>query len=117
MITYPFSRIALAMSAALLLFGAGSLQAQAEAPAGPSSALTAGSSGFCLFEVTAGERRQWINLAIVQYIEQRTDEIRVYYGGGNFGSGYEVRIPAKTADEASAVIQKMKREAARCSGK
>jgi len=101
-------------TSAYLFFGIGSLRAQSEstAPTAP-----AGSSAFCLFEAVAGERRQWVNLAHVQYVEQRADEIRLYYGGGNLGSGHELRIPAKTADEAAAVIQKMKREAARCSGK
>ena len=76
-----------------------------------------GSTGFCLFEIpSAVDRRQWVNLAHVQYVEQRNDEVRLYFGGGNFGSGHEVRIPAKSAEEAGVILQKLKREAARCAG-
>ena len=102
--------------AALVLAWSGSLRAQTtEAPA--LARPPAGSTGFCLFEVPSGvDRRQWVNLAHVQYIEHRNDDVRFYFGGGNFGSGHEVRIPAKSAEEAGAILQKLKREAARCAG-
>lgn len=97
--------------AALLLFSV-------PAPCAPVETPAAGSPAFCLFEVPAsGERRQWVNLAHILYIEQRNEEIRAYFGGGNLGSGHEARIPAKTPEEAAAVLQKMRNEAARCAGK
>lgn len=77
-----------------------------------------GSTGFCLFEVPAGnERRQWINLAHVQYVEQRAEEVHIYFGGGSLGSGHEARIPARTPDEAATLLQRLRREAAYCAGK
>jgi hypothetical protein len=96
---------------AALLAAAPSLRAQSDAP-------PVGAPTFCLFEVpAANERRQWVNLAHVQYVEQRGDEIRIYFGGGNLGNGHEARLPARTADEAAAVLLRLRREAARCAGK
>jgi hypothetical protein len=94
------------------------LLAVAPAAAAPNDPPAAGSVAFCLFEIPPnGERRQWVNLAHIQYIEQRNDEVRAYFGGGNLGSGHEARIPAKTPEEVAAVLQKMRAEAARCAGK
>ena len=81
----------------------------------PALAQDAGSSGFCLFFLPAesGSQRA-INLGIVQYVEVRADEVRIYYGGGNLGSGYEARIPVKSRDEADAVLARLRRTAANC---
>lgn len=81
----------------------------------PVLAQDAGSSGFCLFSLPAesGSQRA-INLGIVQYVEVRADEVRIYYGGGNLGSGYEARIPVKSRDEADAVLARLRRTAANC---
>ncbi len=50
-------------------------------PAIPAVAQDAGSSAFCLFALPAenGSQRA-INLGIVQYVDVRTDEVRIYYG-------------------------------------
>ena len=84
-------------------------------PAFPAMAQDAGSSGFCLFVLPAenGSQRA-INLGIVQYVDIRADEVRIYYGGGNLGSGYEARIPVKSRDEADAVLARLRRTAANC---
>ncbi len=84
-------------------------------PAIPAVAQDAGSSAFCLFALPAenGSQRA-INLGIVQYVDVRTDEVRIYYGGGNLGSGYEARIPVKSRDEADAVLARLRRTAANC---
>jgi hypothetical protein len=103
----------------LVLPLAGILLLATEAPlCAPTEPPAVGSPAFCLFEIPPnGERRQWVNLAHIQYIEQRTDEVRAYFGGGNLGSGHEARIPAKTPEEVAAVLQRMRAEAARCAGK
>ncbi|HEY6897131.1 MAG TPA: hypothetical protein VI279_07705 [Rhodocyclaceae bacterium] len=91
----------------LLLLPAGS-HAQS-VPLGPAS------TAFCLFEAPPdGERRVWLNLGIVQYLELRSDELRVYYGGGNFGGGHELRVRIASRDEGLAFMQKMQAAAARC---
>jgi len=84
-------------------------------PAIPAIAQDAGSSGFCLFVLPAenGIQRA-INLGIVQYVEVRADDVRIYYGGGNLGSGYEARIPVKSRDEADAVLARLRRTAVNC---
>jgi hypothetical protein len=73
------------------------------------------SAAFCLFVFPAdGEKRAWLNLGIVQYIELRPFELRIYYGGGNLGSGHEVRVPIAGADEGLAIMQRMQAAAAAC---
>ncbi|MDD5247772.1 MAG: hypothetical protein PHY45_02235 [Rhodocyclaceae bacterium] len=79
------------------------------------SGLT-GSSSFCLFQVPAEEpgKQRWINLGIVQYVETGGKELRIVYGGGNFGSGNEVRIAFASAEEALAQLERMRQTAAAC---
>ena len=73
-----------------------------------------GSTAFCLFEVpTDPERRVWLNLGIVQYVDLRADGLRIYYGGGNLGSGHEFHLRA-SREESLAFLQKMQATAARC---
>jgi hypothetical protein len=59
----------------------------------------------------------WLNLGIVQYVEMRSDEVRVYYGGGNFGSGHELRVRIASRDEGLTFLQRMQAAAARCAGR
>lgn len=75
-----------------------------------------GSTAFCLYEVPLEEngKRRWINLGIVQYIEATRSEVKIIYGAGAFGSGHEVRIAIGSADEAQAVLEKMRRIASAC---
>jgi len=75
-----------------------------------------GSTAFCLYELP-GEgngRKRLINLAIVQYVETTRNELRIVFGGGNFGSGYEAVIPLASPDEASAQLQKIMDSAKAC---
>lgn len=86
-------------------------------PAMPQSTGVA-STSFCLFEVAPqADRRTFLNLSIVQYIELRADEIRIYYGGGNLGSGHEFRLPVRSNEEAQAYLQRMQAAAANCAAK
>ncbi len=75
----------------------------------------AGSTAFCLFALPPDNGTQrFINLGIVQYVDLRADELRVYFGGGNLGSGHEARIPVNSRDEADAVLARLRATAARC---
>ena len=77
---------------------------------------TTGSTAFCLYELPAdGEgKRRWINLGIVQYIELNRNELRIYYGGGNFGGGYEARIPVPADIPVQDVLDKIRQTGASC---
>lgn len=81
-------------------------------------ATTSASTSFCLFEaVPQADRRLFINLGIVQYIEMRSDELRIYYGGGNLGSGHEFRLPVRSPEEAADYLRRMQATAAACAAK
>lgn len=92
------------------------LRAQPDTLPPQADAPVAGSTAFCLFEVPMDpERRVWLNLGIVQYIELRADGLRIFYGGGNLGSGHEFHLRA-SRDEGLAFLQKMQAAAVRCAG-
>ena len=82
----------------------------------PTSAVTTGSTAFCLFELPSDDptRHRWINLGIVQYIETTPTELKIAYGGGSFGSGFEVKIPLTKPEEAQTLLEKIRRTAAAC---
>lgn len=88
----------------------------AEIPAAGAQPVIPGSTAFCLFEVPQDEngRRRWINLGIVQYVEATATEVKIFYGGGSFGSGHETRIPVAGMEAALQVLEKMRRVAAAC---
>jgi hypothetical protein len=75
-----------------------------------------GSTAFCLYEVPTDEsgKRRWINLGIVQYVEATRTEVKISYGGGAFGSGYDARIPVTSMEEALTTLEKMRKVAAAC---
>jgi len=88
----------------------GSNNPPAALPAGPN-----GSTAFCLFPLPAENGNQrWVNLGIVQYVEARADAVQITYGGGNLGSGYDAKIPVKSADEARAVVIRLRQTAEDC---
>ncbi|MCK9283810.1 MAG: hypothetical protein M0P39_05955 [Rhodocyclaceae bacterium] len=88
------------------------LVAAADVPSRPAT----GSASFCLFEIPAEEngRRRFINLPIVQYVELLRNEVRIFYGGGNFGSGHEARIPLGSGDQGAMWLERMQQTAATC---
>ena len=95
------------------------LTAAAQTPAAPGMPATpTASASFCLFEVAPQtDRRTFLNLGIVQYVELRTDELRIYYGGGNLGSGHEFRLPLRDNAEGEAYLQRMQATALNGTGK
>ena len=85
-------------------------------PASIAGAADSGSTAFCLFPLPAdGGTQRYINLGIVQYVDVRADEVRLYFGGGNLGSGHETRLPARSRDEADAILARLRSTASRCS--
>lgn len=98
----------------MLLLSLGGLHCSARAQ---SDAPVLGSPSFCLFELPPeGDKRLWMNLGLVQYIELRPAELRVYYGGGNFGSGQKLRVPVVSQGDGLAFIKRMQAAAASCRG-
>lgn len=93
--------------ASIALTGSGILRAQPVVP---------GSTAFCLYEVPVDEagKRRWINLGIVQYVEATRSEVRIYYGGGAFGAGHDVRIQVNSMEDAHTILEKLRRVAAAC---
>jgi hypothetical protein len=103
---FAMKRSALIPIASGLTFScAGHGQVMSEAPPEGSAAAVvgpaAGSASFCLFEVpdSGARARRLINLGIVQYVELTAEELRIAYGGGNLGAGYEVRIAVKNREQ------------------
>lgn len=97
------------------------LAALAVLPAGAEESVipplpAAGSTAFCLFEVPTddGNRRRWVNLGIVQYVEAGRDEVRLVFGGGNLGSGHEARIPMASRDDSLAFVERLRQVAGGC---
>jgi len=80
------------------------------------SGRAAGSITFCLFELpgSSSETRRLINLVGVQYVELSSDQLRIFYGGGNMGSGYEARIALKSREEGQDLITRMQKAAQEC---
>lgn len=75
-----------------------------------------GSGGFCLFELPKDEegKRRFINLTIVQFVDVSKEEIKIVYGGGSLGSGYEVKVALKSPEEGRALLDRMRKTAADC---
>jgi hypothetical protein len=101
--------------AALLVSGCAHGQAPVPAANGESLTGKPASSAFCLFEVPAGGGiRKLINLGIVQYVELGSDDVRIFFGGGNLGGGHEARIPLKSREDGPALIARMQKTAQDC---
>jgi hypothetical protein len=86
------------------------------ATAAPSIEVKPGSTAFCLYELPSNEdgKRRWVNLGIVQYVEFSRNELKVYYGGGNLGSGHEAKFPISSTAQLEETLNKIKQTAANC---
>lgn len=75
-----------------------------------------GGGSFCLFELPedGSGRLRYINLTIVQFVELSKDELKIVYGGGALGSGYEAKVPLKSLDEGKALLEHLRKTAAEC---
>jgi len=75
-----------------------------------------GSGGFCLFELPddGSGKRKYINLTIVQFVDLAKDELKIVYGGGALGSGYEAKVILKSPEEGRAILDRMRKTAVDC---
>lgn len=73
-------------------------------------------SPFCPWKIPSAETKseRFINLTVVQFIVQNDEELQISYGGGNLGSGHDLRIPTKNRDEASKLLKSMQETAKQC---
>ncbi|KAF0812725.1 hypothetical protein IGB42_02565 [Andreprevotia sp. IGB-42] len=70
---------------------------------------------FCLWKPPGDAKpERYLNLTVVQYVDYVDNELRVSYGGGNLGSGHEVKIAVKGREEALKILQDMRDSARRC---
>ncbi|WP_410497500.1 hypothetical protein [Chitinibacter sp. S2-10] len=67
-------------------------------------------ASFCLWKIPAPESKteRFINLTVVQFIQQSDEELVISYGGGNLGSGHDMRIPTKNREEGAKLIGSMR---------
>lgn len=102
-----------------VVFGCAALAACGASLAEAPPPAAQGSTAFCLFQVPTDDpsRQRWINLGIVQYVEVAPTELRVVFGGGNFGAGHELHLAYPSADEAAAELDRMRQAAADCMGR
>lgn len=85
----------------------------------PQAKPSNGSTAFCLLQVPAEDpgKQRWINLGMVQYVETSSNELRIVFGSGNVGSGYELRLVYGSPEEAAAQVERMRQAAAACTGR
>ncbi|QZA78032.1 hypothetical protein K4H28_00890 [Deefgea tanakiae] len=78
--------------------------------AAPSFAAT-----FCPWKVPSeAKAERFINLTVVQFVDVGDDDVKIAFGGGNLGSGYDVRIPSKTREDANKILKSMQETAKQC---
>lgn len=74
-----------------------------------------GSASFCLYELpTRDGATRFINLGIAQYVELNRERVRITYGGGNFGSGYDADIAVGSREEGLELIRRIQQTAREC---
>jgi hypothetical protein len=75
-----------------------------------------GGGGFCLFELPddGSGKLRFVNLTIVQFVELGKEELKIVYGGGALGSGYEAKVALKDPEEGKAIIDRMRKTAGAC---
>jgi len=85
-------------------------------PAVAATAAAIGSTAFCLYELPSDDegRRRWLNLGIVQYVEYNRNELRIYYGGGNLGSGHESKLPIANPAQLEEALSRIRQAATNC---
>ena len=101
------------MLCAALLMTATAIRAQEPTV---TTAAAKGSVAFCLYELPPDRdgKHRWVNLGLVQYLEFTRNELRIYYGGGGFGSGHEARLPVSNPAHLDEMLEKLRQAAANC---
>ncbi|QLG88630.1 hypothetical protein HQ393_10480 [Chitinibacter bivalviorum] len=80
------------------------------------SAHIASASPFCPWKLPGPDAKndRFINLTVVQFINQSDEELQISYGGGNLGSGHDIRIPTKNREEGTKILKSMLETAKQC---
>jgi hypothetical protein len=75
-----------------------------------------GGGAFCPFELPEQEpgKQRFVNLAIIQYVDVGKDELKIVYGGGALGSGYEVKVALSKPGDGKEFLDRMRKTAAQC---
>ena len=68
---------------------------------------------FCAWKIPNDDKR-WINLTVVQYIDVGDEDVRIAFGGGNLGSGYDIRIPTKSREDGAKILKAMQDASKQC---
>lgn len=70
---------------------------------------------FCPWK-TPGEAKteRFINLTVVQFIDIGDEDVKIAFGGGNLGSGYDVKIATKSREDGFKILKAMQEAARQC---
>ena len=79
------------------------------------TAATSAAATFCPWKAP-GEAKpeRFVNLTVVQYVDIADEELRVSFGGGNFGSGFEIKIATKSREDGLKILKTMQDAAKQC---
>lgn len=70
---------------------------------------------FCPWKIpNEAKTERFVNLTVVQFVDLSDEDVKIAFGGGNLGSGYDIRIPTKNRDEGSKIIKSMQETAKQC---
>lgn len=70
---------------------------------------------FCLYKITNdGKSERFVNLTVVQYVELNDTDVKLFFGGGNFGAGHEVKLPVKNRDEGRQLLRDLQKAGKEC---
>jgi hypothetical protein len=79
------------------------------------TAATSAAATFCPWKAPSEAKpERFINLTVVQYVDIADDELRVSFGGGNFGSGYDFKIATKNREDGLKILKAMQDTAKQC---
>ncbi|MGL6040764.1 MAG: hypothetical protein ACRC01_06150, partial [Deefgea sp.] len=57
---------------------------------------------------------RFINLTVVQFVDVGDEDVKIAFGGGNLGSGYDIRIQTKIREDGSKILKSMQDAAKQC---
>ncbi|WP_297573528.1 hypothetical protein [uncultured Deefgea sp.] len=70
---------------------------------------------FCPWKIPSDSKTErLINLTVVQFIDVNDEEVKIAFGGGNLGSGHDIRLATKNRDDGNQLIKSMQNAAKQC---
>jgi hypothetical protein len=70
---------------------------------------------FCPWKVPSDAKSErLINLTVVQFVDLSDEDVKIAFGGGNLGSGYDIRIQTKNREDGGKIIKSMQEAAKQC---